>query len=135
MILLTNNAEQTVQPGEVVNYNVRVMKTGNAECTLLGTGSVKMRAQGIYSVSFGANVTGATAGTPVQLSFRLGGEAIIPGTDMIYTPAVANAFGNVSKSIPVSNRCCDFDRISVANTGTEPITIGANPSFAIRRVA
>ena len=135
MLLLSNNAEQTIQPGEVVNYNLRVMQSGCGECYMLGTGSVKMRARGIYLVSFGANVTGETAGTPVQLSFRLGGEAVIPGTDMIYTPATANAFGNVSKTVHVSNRCCDVDRISVVNTGTVPITIGANPSFDIRRDA
>ncbi len=135
MLLLTNSVEQTLQPGEIVTYDTVVIKTGCGECYLRGTGSVKMKARGIYSVYFGANVTGATAATPVELSLRLGGEAIIPGSEMIYTPSVANAFSNVSKSIPVSNRCCDFDHISVVNTGTEPITIGANPSFSIRRVA
>lgn len=135
MLLLTNSAEQTVQPGAEVVYNVIVMSTGCAECTLRGTGLVKMKASGIYLVSFGANVTGDTAGTPVQLAFRLGGSAIYPGTDMIYTPAAANAFGNVSKTVHITNRNCMVDTISVVNTGTTPIIIGANPSFDIRRDA
>ena len=135
MLLLTNSAEQTVQPGEAVIYDTIVMQTGTAECTLRGTGLVKMKAMGIYDIAFGANVTGETAGTPVQLAFQLGGVAIFPGSTMIYTPAAANAFGNVSKTIHVKHDCCDLSHVTIVNTGTVPIIIGANPSFDIRRDA
>lgn len=54
---------------------------------------------------------------------------------MIYTPAAANAVGNVSTDIPISNCCCDYDRITVVNTGTEPVIVSANPVLFVHRIA
>ena len=52
---------------------------------------------------------------------------------MTYTPATANAVGEVSISYPMYNGCCDYDRVSVVNTGTEDVIISANPLFVVRR--
>lgn len=85
-----------------------------------------------YDIYFKANVTGATAGTAVTLALALNGE-VVPSTAMTYTPATANAVGEVSISYPMYNGCCDYDRVSVVNTGTEDVIISANPLFVVRR--
>ena len=131
MMRLTNTAEQTVTTGNSVLFN-NVSKTGCSECHRLGTGSVKMCRRSNYDIYFKANVTGATAGTAVTLALALNGE-VVPNTAMVYTPATANAVGEVSISYPMYNGCCDYDRVSVVNTGTEDVIISANPLFVVRR--
>ena len=84
-------------------------------------------------VSFHANVTGATAATPVQLALALGGD-VMPETTMIFTPETANTVGQVSICLPVFNSCCDYDRVTVVNTGTTDIVISANPMLAISKM-
>lgn len=135
MISLSNTTEQTVASGQSITFNTVLSKTGCAECHRENTGSVKLCAKNaIYQIEFTANVTGATASTPVQLTVQLGGDNL-PETNMIYTPATADAVGNVSVSFPVRNNCCDYDRISVVNTGTTDITVSANPLLFIHRIA
>lgn len=34
---------------------------------------------------------------------------------------------------PLYNGCCDYDRVSVVNTGTEDVIISANPPLVVRR--
>lgn len=136
MISLSNTTAQTVAVGQSITFDTVLLKSKNgAECHRKNSGSVKLCAKcGTYEVHFGANVTGATAGTPVQLSLAIGGETINEST-MIYTPATANAVGNVSTDIPVANCCCDYDRITVVNTGTEPVIVSANPVLFVHRIA
>lgn len=88
---------------------------------------------GAYMVSFHANVTGATAATPVQLALALGGD-VMPETTMIFTPETANTVGQVSICLPVFNSCCDYDRVTVVNTGTTDIVVSANPMLAISKM-
>ena len=102
-------------------------------CHRKGTGSVKLNRSGAYMVSFHANVTGATAATPVQLALALGGD-VMPETTMIFTPETANTVGQVSICLPVFNSCCDYDRVTVVNTGTTDIVISANPMLAISKM-
>lgn len=135
MIELSNTTAQTVAVGQSITFNTTLLKTGCAECHRRNTGSVKLCAKNaIYQVNFNANVTGATAATPVQLNIQLGGDTI-PESTMTYTPATANAVGNVSTVIPVRNNCCDYDRVTVTNTGTTDIIISANPMLFIKRIA
>lgn len=135
MISLSNTTVQTIPAGQSLTFNTTLMKTGCAECHRKGTGSVKLCAKcGIYQVYFSANVTGATAGDVIQLALAIGGD-VIPASTMIYTAATANAVGEVSKVLPVSNTCCDYDRITVANTGTTEAIIEANPILFIKRIA
>lgn len=135
MISLSNTNEQTVSAGQSLTFNATILKSGNGECHRSNTGSIKMCAQkGIYQVYFSANVTGATAETPVSLQFELGGDPIAESL-MISTPAVANALNNISKTIVIKNCCCDYDRITVTNAGTTDIIIGANPVFLVKRIA
>ena len=93
-----------------------------------------MRANGIYEVSFAGNISGAVAGTPVQLAFQLGGVTM-PETTMVSTPVAANASNNVATSTLIKNCCGDYDRITVTNNGTADVTVAANSAFIVRRLA
>lgn len=134
MIELTNSAAQVVQPGQSVAFNTVVLHTGCGECYRRNTPSIKLRANGIYEVAFSGNITGATAATPIQLAIALGGIAL-PETVMVSTPATANAFSNVATSTFIQNTCGDYDRVTVVNSGTEPVTISANMKFSVRRLS
>lgn len=134
MIVLTNNAEQTVAAGASMTFDNAILHTGNGECYRQGTGSVKLRYAGIYEVHFGANISGATAATAVQLSIQLGGDTL-PETTAISVPTAANDFNDISITTAVKNCCGDYDRITVTNTGTESVIIAANPVLYIKRIA
>lgn len=134
MIVLSNTTAQTVEAGQSLTFNDKILHTGCGECHRSGSGSVKMRANGVYKVEFAANVSGATAGTPVQLTIQIGGENL-PETTMIATPSAADTLNSVSTSTAVKNCCGDYDRLTVTNTGTTPITVGANPVFVAYRLA
>lgn len=123
-----------VTSGQSITFDKVLLKTGCAECHRENTGSVKMRANGIYEVSFAGNISGAVAGTPVQLAFQLGGVTM-PETTMVSTPGAANASNNVATSTLIKNCCGDYDRITVTNTGTADVTVAANSAFIVRRLA
>lgn len=134
MIVLSNTTAQTLQPGQAITFNNKILHTGCGECHRANTSSVKMRANGIYVATFSGNIGGATAATPVQLSIQVGGETL-PETTMISVPAAANDLNNVSATTILRNCCGDYDRLTVVNTGTVPVIVDANTAFAIRRVA
>lgn len=135
MIVLSNTSAQVVPVGQALTFNTVIHKSGCAEGYRLGTGAVKLRANNaIYELSFNANVTGETATDPVQLSMAISG-AQLPETTMIYTPAAANAIGNVAASTLIKNCCGDYDRITIMNTGLNPVTISANCCLFIKRIA
>lgn len=132
MIKLSNTIAQTVPVGQSLTFNQVLLHTGCGECHRANSGAIKMRGNGVYEVGFSANVTGATAAVPVQLTLAFGGD-LAPETTMVYTPAAANAVGRVSIVDPVRNCCGDYDRVTVVNTGTTPIIISANPLFFVKR--
>lgn len=136
MIVLTNSVAQTVAPGAAVTFDKLVTHTGcgRGECwDSRAPRSVKLTGHGgAYRVEFSGNIASATAGTPVQLAIALG-ERALPETVMVSTPSAANAFNNVSTGTDVKNDCCDFDRISVVNTGTTPVLLSANMNLRIAR--
>lgn len=131
MIVLSNTVEQTVAPGQPITFDTVVMHTGTGECHRANTGSVKMRCRGIYVVYFKANVSGTA---PVSLVAETGGVPL-PETTMVTTPAADTDLMNVSCMTSVNNCCCDYDRITVVNTSGADITVGANPTLFVRRVA
>jgi hypothetical protein len=135
MISLSNSTAQTLASGASLTFDTTNMKTGCAECHRKNTASVKLCARpAIYQVYFSANVSGATADTAVQLNLELSGD-ILPESTMVATPAATNAVNNVSAMVPVQNNCCDYDRITVTNTGTEAVTVNANALLFIKRIA
>lgn len=133
MIVLSNTAVQTIPAGGSVVFNDVILHTGCGECHRKNTGSVKLRANGIYSVGFGANISG-TADSELTLAIQLGG-ATLPETTMIFTPETTGALGSVYRETAVKNCCGDYDRVTVVNTGNVAVTIDANPVLKIVRVS
>lgn len=129
MIVLTNTAAQTVQPGQAVLFNQVAEKSDVCCAGLSPSGSSVKLAKGKHLVSFKANVGGA-AGTQANLAVALGGEAI-PFTTMVATIEAATDIYNVGVTFPLKECCCDFDRISVINTGSTAVTVSANPMLAV----
>lgn len=134
MVELTNTAAQIIAPGQVVTFNKVIKNSGCGECYRDGSNSVKLKYNGTYKVEFSGNVSGTTANAPVQLAIAQGGVAL-PETVMVSTPAVVGAFNNIATGTYVTNSCCDFDRITVVNSGTIPVTLSANMNLRIRRVS
>lgn len=132
MIVLTNTVEQTVDSGQAIIFDETILHTGCGECHRKNTGSVKMRGNGIYNVFFAANVGGTTAATPVQLSIQIGG-ATLAETTRVSTPAAVGDLNPLATGTLVRNCCGDYDRLTVVNTGTVPIVVGANSVFEVRR--
>lgn len=134
MIVLSNTNVQTIAPGQAITFNTVVMHTGNGECHRPGTSSVKMKSNGIYEASFRANIGSTTESSVAQITIMLGGEPL-PETTAISTTIAAGDVNNVATKTLVKNCCCDYDRLSVVNTGTTTINIGENPLFFIKRVS
>ena len=130
MILLSNTVAQTLAPGAALAFDNVIRRTDSSVSHRSGsTASVLRSSCGSYDISFHGNVSGAAAGTPVQLSIQLGG-ATLPETTMISTPGTADTFNNVSAETTVG--CSGFaEAVTVVNTGTEAITVGANAVLSI----
>lgn len=134
MIKLTNLAAQTVQPGQSVTFSTIMKRSGCAECFRLGTGSVKLcKRPASYEAVFQANVTTQGVGV-AQLSFQLSGDTL-PESTAVRQITTANAFDSITLSDLISVSCCDFDRLTVVNTGTIPVVISTNPLFYVKRVS
>lgn len=133
MIVLSNTTEQTVQPGQSIIFDEKITHCGNCECWRKGTGSVKLRCNGVYALAFSGNIGGETAATPVQLALSLGTGATLSETTMISVPAAVADRNNVSTQTRLKNCCGDYDRVSVVNTGTVPVVVAANSAFVIEK--
>lgn len=128
MVVLSNTSEQTLEVGQTITFDNLVTWSGCGEAARSG-GPLGLRFENaIYELSFNGNVTGSTAAEPVQLSISLGGSPL-PETTMIYTPAAANAVGNVSASTYVRTRCGLSNQVTVTNSGTNPIIVSPNASL------
>ena len=134
MIVLTNTLSQTLQPGEAVTFNDVTLHTGCAEFFRQNSGTVGLKACGIYEVDFSANVGGAVASSPVELTIEIGGSPLLE-TEMISTPTVATTeFNNISSGTYVATANGVSNAITVSNTGVNPIIIAPNPQLRVRRV-
>lgn len=134
MIVLTNTTDQTISEGESLVFDTVVHKSGCGERHRPNTGSVKLAANGIYEIHFNGNMTGATAGTAVELTIELGGEKLTE-TEMVYTPSTADAIGEVSATTAVRNCCGDYDIVTIVNTGSEDVTVSSGCCLFVKRLA
>lgn len=132
MIELTNTVAQTIQPGQAVTFDKILHHSGCGECYRNATNFVRLKSNGIYRVDFSGNISGTTAGVPVQLAIAVEGVAR-PETVMVSTPSAANAFNNVGTGTYVRDCCCDVNKVSVINTGTVPVLLSANMNLRIER--
>lgn len=130
MIVLSNSVEQTLTPSQAVTFDLVKLKRGCGECHRPGTSSVKLCNKGVYAVAFGGNIGGTVAGTPVQLTIELGGDPLNE-TTMISIPGSVGDLNSVYRATYVANCCCDFDRITVVNTGTSDVVVGANSELTV----
>lgn len=128
MVVLSNENEQTLQPGQAISFDNVVTSAGCGETARSGGPLGLTFPKAIYNVSFHGNVTGATEALPVELSIALGGSAL-PETEMVYTPATANAVGNVSADTYVVTRPGLSNQITVINSGENPIIVSPNASL------
>ena len=134
MIELSNTTAQTLQPGQSLTFDTVILRSGCGEAHRKNSGIVTLRAScATYEAHFAANVTGTAAG-PVQLAIALDGEPL-PETTMIASVAAAGDLDNVATATLVRTGCGCCPRLSVVNSGTVPVTVGANPSFFVKRVA
>lgn len=132
MVVLSNMTEQTLQPGQSLTFDRLVSHSGCGECARRG-GPLGLKFSGTYDISFHGNVTGATAALPVELSISVGG-APLAETEMIYTPAAANAVGNVGTQTYFQT-CGSGNNVTVTNTGENPIIVSPNTALTVRRTA
>lgn len=135
MIVLTTTAAQTVAPGQPIIFDRQpLLHSGCGECfNQQVPSSVKLRGTGIYTLAFHGNIGSVAAGT-AQLAIQLGGtNVILPETQMISQTAAAGDLNNVAMETGYKNCCGDFDRISVVNTGTADITVGAGATLYTKR--
>lgn len=136
MIQVSTITAQTLQPGQALSFdNTNFLHTGCGECfnRQLPT-SVKLKGGcgSVYDIEFSGNVTSSAAATPVQLSIAIGGQALVD-TRMDATPTAAGDAVNVSSGTLLRVCCCDIDRISVINSGTNPIVVNPNANLRIVR--
>lgn len=138
MILLNTTAAQTLTTGQSATFSV-LRQTGcsranQSEFFNSGSGSVFLRGGGLYEIGYHANVTGATAAAPVELSIQFAGSTL-PETTSVYTPATASAVGSVSATTYVGTTFPSSGfTVTLTNTGVNPIDISANALLYIRRV-
>ena len=133
MIILSNTTEQTLLVGQSITFDSVPLHTGCAECHRANSNSVVLRWDGIYEIYFGANIGGTVAATAVQLSIETGGSPL-PETLMVSTPTAVDDLNNVSKKTAVKT-CAGYDQITVTNTGTSDVVVGAGSCLFIRRIA
>lgn len=106
-----------------IPFTSDVVRTRSANCVCGGwlnhnTGSTQYQitSPGIYEIMFNSNVTSDTIGI-TALGIKANGE-LLSGTEMDYTVATANAYGNVS-----ANRL-----IRICGNGSTTITVGSLPT-------
>lgn len=134
MIVLSNSVAQTLAPGQSATFDTIILHTGNAECFRNNSGAVRLRCRNaIYDTHFGANI-GAVAPGTAQIAIGFDGTPLLE-TTMIHETTTAGDLDSVSRDTAVNTCCCDGGAITIINTGTNEITIGANPVLYIRRVA
>lgn len=126
-----------------IPFSSDVVRTRNANCCgflnhSIGSTQYQLTEAGIYEIMFNTNVTSATAGV-TALGIKANGE-LLSGTEMDYTVATADTYGNVS-----ANRL-----IRICGNGSTTITVGSlatsdgtatqipivkNSSFIIKKIA
>lgn len=98
-----------------------VVRTRSANCCgflnhSVGGTQYQLTESGIYEIMFNTNVTSATVGA-TALGIKANGE-LLSGTEMDYTVATANVYGNVS-----ANRL-----VRICGNGSTTITVGSLPT-------
>lgn len=117
---VTETATTLASNSDNIPFASDVVRTRSANCVCNGwlnhaTGSTQYQITeaGIYEIMFNTNVTSATVGA-TALGIKANGE-LLSGTEMDYTVATANTYGNVS-----ANRL-----VRICGNGSTTITVGS----------
>lgn len=136
----SNNAVQTVNPGETVVFTEDTIpckkgyirhRAGTGNFLLSGWTPQRRcpcgcnkSSNAVYKTDFGANIAIPEGGTveAISVAITLDG-ATLPSTNMIVTPAAVNEFFNVSRATNVSifRGCCET--LAIRNTSSQPILV------------
>lgn len=134
MIILTNSIAQTLAPGQSATFDNALLKCGRSECWRNGSGAVRLnRDCSVYDISFHGNIGSTTVGT-AQIAISLDSSPLLE-TTMISETAAVGDLNNVGTHTGVRTCCGGCESLTVTNTGTTTVTLGANPSFFIKRIA
>ena len=134
MIVLTNTTAQTLEAGAALAFDSVVVKTKNGcECHRGNSPTVKLCQDGIYDITFTANV-GGDAGTQASMAVYDAGEQL-PETRMVATIVADTDVYNIAASTALKHCCCDGGRITVANYGTTPVVVQPGSALFIKRLA
>lgn len=146
MIVLSNTASEVIPAGGTVTFDISVLHTGcdangcgGSEYHRQNSGTVRLRGKSrscpsIFDVFFKGNVTTNTAGTDLQLAITIDGTPLNE-TTMVTTVGMANSWKNMAAMTALKVRPGTDVSLSVTNTGTVPVTLGANSTLYIRRIA
>lgn len=105
-----------------IAFSSDVVRTRSANCCggwlnhSIGSTQYQITEPGIYEIMFNTNVTSATVGA-TALGIKANGE-LLSGTEMDYTVATANVYGNIS-----ANRL-----VRICGNGSTTITVGSLPT-------
>ena len=129
MIVLSNPAAQTIQPGEIAVLNYVVQRSGCDALWPGGSGPLHIKC-GIYGLEFTGNISGAV-GTQPNLAVAVDGVPLAE-TTMTASVAADGDVYNVHASTRRKN-CFGGAVVSVQNTGTTPVILSANPALVVER--
>lgn len=133
MIVLSNLAAQTIQPGQAVTFDKVIFQSGCGECyNRQLPKSVQLKTGSIYELAFSGNVTSDTAAAVLQMSIAIGGEPLVE-TAMNSVPAAAGDLNNISTETRFGVSCSGLRSASVINTGAVPVILAPNSAFVVER--
>lgn len=134
------NALQTVEPNQNVLFRDAFVSRNTAIFHREGSGIITLRGltnqyRAKFQVTFGANIAIPEGGTvgPISLAISIEGESV-PRSEMIVTPAAAEAFWNVNRSIYIDIPCGCCVQIGVKNISDQAVDV-QNANLIIERVA
>lgn len=122
-------APQTLTVGSNVLFTDTVVRPCPAVRRREGSGILTLRGGHTFLVAFSGNISGATAGTEVDLALTIAGEEL-GATRMASTPAVADDLNNVSTFAEIEVPPCCCYTIAVENVGTTDVTV-ANANLVL----
>ena len=137
---LIDNAIQTVDAGENIQFTAEVVGGCNSILHRAGSGLATLRGittqcRARFKVFFSGNIAIPTGGTvgAISLAISVNGEAVASST-MIQTPAAVEEFANVASAVylDVPQGCCIS--VAVKNTSDQAIDV-QNANLIIERVA
>lgn len=132
MIVLSTSAAQTIQPGGTASFDVTALHTGCSEQHRNGSGAVRLRGGGCYSIEFNGNVGGAAATQP-NLALAIDGSPLRE-TTMTATISLDTDVQNVSATTKVRTLCGCCESVTVVNVGTTPVTLQAGAALNVTRL-